>query len=432
MRRWLVRVAAICLPMLLGGCLAFGDVDRRATQFDQGVGSFQNRAILLNLARASLGEPMYFVSVGSANAVGLEDFRASLPSFEEGPKLTPALHAYTFSPGGSTFLDNQTSTNTQLNVFSTHDFYLGLMQPLRLEEIDLLLRQGYPRELLFYLTIAKAKITPLDENFKPKDKDPPYYIYNDPDGNPTNYLEFAGHIKLAMEAGLTTDVAVEDKDKDKSDDAGAGQQTVGVVPPPTGGAKGGGVEFVLRPDTKSGPKVIECLDRALQSKVGRDFVAMLRSKNESVRLCGEPQAATLKNVVYWPKPGGGYEAQQVEIVFRSTYEIFRYLGALSDKATAPPSTPDACEVQPLNAAPTICDYTTPDAPKPIGPILWVVTDKLPTDCFTSVAYSNRHYCVPKGGPELGMTKDVFNILVSLLALKQSPGDLPTPQAVLLQ
>src|ERR1700722_6420891 len=176
MRSWLARVAAICPPMLLSGCLAFGDVDRRATEFDQGVGSFQNRAILLNLARASLREPMYFISVGPANAQGLEDFRASLPSFEEGPKLTPALHAYTFSPGGSTFLDNQTSTNTQLNVFSTHDFYLGLMQPLRLEEIDLLLRQGYPRELLFYLTIAKAKITPLDENFKPKDKDPPYYI----------------------------------------------------------------------------------------------------------------------------------------------------------------------------------------------------------------------------------------------------------------
>ena len=92
MRSWLARVATVCLPMLLGGCLAFGDVDRRATEFDQGVGTFQNRAILLNLARASLREPMYFVSVGPANAQGLEDFRASLPSFEEGPHLTPALH----------------------------------------------------------------------------------------------------------------------------------------------------------------------------------------------------------------------------------------------------------------------------------------------------------------------------------------------------
>src|ERR1700761_6787565 len=214
MRSWLARVATVCLPMLLGGCLAFGDVDRRATEFDQGVGSFQNRAILLNLARASLKDPMYFVSVGPASAQGLEDFRASMPTFAEGPKLTPTLHAYTFSPSGSTYLDNQTYTNAQMNVYNTHDFYQGFMQPLRLEEIDLLLRQGYPRDLIFYLTIAKAKITPLGADFKPGCR--PYYIYNCPAGDPPNYREFTGHIQLAMEAGLTTDVAA-----DKPQDANA-------------------------------------------------------------------------------------------------------------------------------------------------------------------------------------------------------------------
>jgi hypothetical protein len=91
-----------------------------------------------------------------------------------------------------------------------------------------------------------------------------------------------------------------------------------------------------------------------------------------------------------------------------------------------------CSNQPLNAAPTICDYTTPDTPKPIGPVLVVQTDKLPGSCFTAVTYSKRRYCVPQGGRDLDMTKDAFNILISLLALKQSPGDLPTPQAVLLQ
>src|SRR5580658_7883161 len=258
MRWWFVRVATICLPMLLGGCLAFGDIDRRATQFDQGVGSFQNRAILLNLARASLKEPMYFVSVGPANAQGLEDFRASMPSFEEGPKLTPTLHAYTFSPSGSTYIDNQTYTNAQMNVFSTHDFYQGFMEPLSLEEVDLLLRQGYPRELIFYLTIAKAKITPLGADFKPNGQ--PYYIYNDPNGDPSNYREFAGHIKLAMEAGLTTDVAA----PAKSDETSSADSVIAAVPAPPspGSAKAGGLEFVVRPDTKSGPKIVECLDRA--------------------------------------------------------------------------------------------------------------------------------------------------------------------------
>jgi hypothetical protein len=53
-------------------------------------------------------------------------------------------------------------------------------------------------------------------------------------------------------------------------------------------------------------------------------------------------------------------------------------------------------------------------------------------CFTAVSYQSHRYCIPNGGRELDMTKDVFNILVSLLALKQSPGDLPTPQTVVLQ
>ena len=423
MRSWLARVAAICLPMLLSGCLAFGDVDRRATEFDQGVGSFQNRAILLNLARASLREPMYFVSVGPASAQGLEDFRASLPSFEEGPKLTPALHAYTFSPSGSTYIDNQTYTNAQMNVYNTHDFYQGFMQPLRLEEIDLLLRQGYPRDLIFYLTIAKAKITPLGADFKPSGQ--PYYIYNDPDGDPKNYGEFAGHIRLAMEAGLTTDVEAQ------SDDASSADNVIAAAPaPPSAGAKAGGVEFIVRPDTKSGPKIVECLDRALQSARARALVANLEKQQQPVRFCGEPASGPQKNVVYWPDATGGYQPHPVEIVFRSTYEIFRYLGALADE----PGTPAAsdCADQPQHAAPTICDYTTPDTPKPIGPILWIETDKGANGCFTAVTYSNHRYCVPKGGAELDMTKDAFNILISLLALKQSPGDLPTPQAVLLQ
>ncbi|HEY2254215.1 MAG TPA: hypothetical protein VGI11_01140, partial [Variovorax sp.] len=264
-----VKVAAVCFSgLLLSGCLAFGDIDRRATSFDEGVGSFQNRAILLNLARASLKEPMVFVSVGSTNAVGLEDFRASVPSFAEGPNINSSAHAFTFSPGGSTFLDNQTSTNTQMNVFSTHDFYLGMMEPLTLDEINLLLHQGYERELVFYLTIAKAKITPLGPDLKPNG--PPKYIYNDPDGDAANYEEFAGHVQLAMEAGLTTDVAVEAR----SGESEQADSVIAAAPAP-GGAKGG-VEFVVKAEKKPGPSVVECLDPALQSTNGRKFLGGLK------------------------------------------------------------------------------------------------------------------------------------------------------------
>jgi len=429
MRRLFAEFATVCFcASLLSGCLAFGDIDNRATSFDQGVGSFQNRAILLNLARASQREPMYFVSVGATNAQGLSDFRASMPSFEEGPKLTPTLHAYTFSPGGSTYWDNQTYTNTQMNVYSTHDFYQGLMSPLSLEEINLLLHQGYQRQLLFYLTIAKAKITPLGPDFKPDPSRPPYYIYNDPDGEPANYAEFVGHIRLAMEAGLTTDVAAEPG----TDDAGSADKVIAAAPaPPSAGGKSGGVEFVVKGEAKPSPKVVECLDEALQSTQGHAFVGALKAQHQPVRLCGEPATGPQKNVVFWRDSNGKPEAQQIEIVFRSTYEIFRYLGALMNEPAA--SGAGDCANQSVHAAPTICDFTTPDTPTPIGPLFRVQPGGGSLEaCFTAVAYANRRYCVPNGGHELDMTKDVFNILISLIALKQSPGDLPTPQAVLLQ
>jgi hypothetical protein len=425
MRKLLVRVATICLPALLSGCLAMGDIDRRATTFDEGVGSFQNRAVLLNLARASQKEPMYFVSVGATQAQGSTDFRASAPSFGEGPSLASSVHAYTFSPGGSTFLDNTTSTNTQMNVFSTHDFYLGMMEPLTLDEINLLLHQGYQRELVFYLTIAKARITPLDsKTFEANGA--PHYIYNDPDGDPANYAEFAGHIRLAMDAGLTTDVAVEPK----PDASAAPDKEIAYAPAPPSAPGKGGVEFVLKAETKPAPKVVECLDKALQSKNGRNFLGQVKSLKE-VRFCGEPENGVRKNVVYWPNAKTGQlEPQEIEIVFRSTYEIFRYLGALmNDQGT---SAEHCADPQGQNAAPLICDYqATETDPTEIGPLFRVEAGGAGS-CFTAVSYSNRRYCVPNGGREADMTKDVFNILVSLLALKQSPGDLPTPQAVVLQ
>jgi hypothetical protein len=231
-----------------------------------------------------------------------------------------------------------------------------------------------------------------------------------------------------MDAGLTTDVAAETK----SDETSSADKVIATAPAPTsaGSPTAGGVDFIIRPDTKSGPKIVECLDQALQSTEGRTFVETLQKQHQPVHLCGEPTGGTQTSVVFWPDSAGHFEPQQVEIVFRSTYEIFRYLGALTDQQ-APPGASD-CSDQPLHAPPTICDYTTPDAPKPIGPILRIETDKVLNSCFTAVTYSNRRYCVPKGGADLDMTKDAFNILISLIALKQSPGDLPTPQAVLLQ
>jgi hypothetical protein len=48
---------------------------------------------------------------------------------------------------------------------------------------------------------------------------------------------------------------------------------------------------------------------------------------------------------------------------------------------------------------------------------------LGTGCFTAVNYGGRGYCVPQERAQT--TKQVFNVL------KQSPGDLPASQTVLV-
>ena len=50
----LIVLAAVALT--LGGCVASGSLAARGVSIDQGVGSLSNRAILLNLARASQAE----------------------------------------------------------------------------------------------------------------------------------------------------------------------------------------------------------------------------------------------------------------------------------------------------------------------------------------------------------------------------------------
>ena len=44
-------------------------------------------------------------------------------------------------------------------------------------------------------------------------------------------------------------------------------------------------------------------------------------------------------------------------------------------------------------------------------------------------YEAKTYCVPQDGADI--TKNIFNVLSVLVALKQSPGDLPATATVLV-
>jgi hypothetical protein len=413
--RWLVLAV---LSLALGGCVSSGSLANRGTSIDEGVGKMANRGILLNLARASKGEPLYFVSIGNVQAQGTTDFRLGAPAFTEGASLPLAARQIVQS-GTSTFLDNTINTNFQLGVFNTQTFYEGMLQPLGLNDIDLLLHQGFSREMVFYLVIEKAEVTPCPLSASPD----PCILYNDP-ANPS-YVLFQGAIQAAMEHGLVTEVP-QNLDSyvaptDPATDQGAtgaqqqAKQAAEQVLAQSAGSdvgKAGKIDFILRPPPAE-PKAQLCFERALSTAAAKTEFDQLKAAGKPPFYCGSGHKRGSAPLTVRLFDGKDY---QIVVTTRSIYGIFNYLGAVMN--------------DPADKQPMLMDYKVPSETTPTGPLLTVnETGVFATGCFTSVVYGGKGYCVPEDGAQT--TKQVFNVLSALVALKQSPGDLPVAQTVLV-
>ena len=146
---------------------------------------------------------------------------------------------------GSQFIDNTTNTNFQMGVYTTKDFYTGIMEPLTLNDVDLLLHQGLPRELVYYLVIDKAKFTNPDD---PKDS---FFVYNDPamrgplslpgPGYKPTFAAFQYVMQLAMTTGFVTEVPQMGDGGDSKGDVGP--DTIGAVQAPSGKGGPGAINF---------------------------------------------------------------------------------------------------------------------------------------------------------------------------------------------
>lgn len=413
--RWLALAA---LSLVLGGCVSAGGLATRGTSVDEGVGKMANRGILLNLARASKSEPLYFVSIGNIQAQGSTDLRLGAPAFTEGASL-PLAARQIIAGGTSTFLDNTINTNFQMGVFNTQTFYEGVLQPLGLNDIDLLLHQGFSREMVFYLVIEKAEVTPCPLSTSPD----PCILYNDP-ANPS-YVLFQGAIEAAMEHGLVTEVpqnlesyVAPTSPVTDQGAAGAQQQAKNAaeqVEAQSSGSnvgKAGNIDFIIKPPSEQ-PKAQLCFERALSTDAAKKQFDELKAEGKPPFYCGSGHKRGSAPLTVRLFDGKDY---QIVVTTRSIYGIFNYLGAVMND---PPS-----------RQPMLVDYHVPSETTPAGPLLTINQGgAFAIGCFTSVNYGGRGYCVPEDGAQT--TKQVFNVLSALVALKQSPGDLPVAQTVLV-
>jgi hypothetical protein len=258
------------------------------------------------------------------------------------------------------------------------------MGPLSLRDVDLLLHQGYSRELIFYLVIANAKITFIPAPGEPERL--PIVVYNDPQNG--SFKQFESYVRQAMEHGLTT----ETYEVEGADDSASGD-----------------------PKKKSASTQVEaelCYDKALANPANLGHIPKgsfcgdkPAKRKAGVESAGAPLYVTLDG-----------QKLQIEVTTRSIFEIFYYLGRIVNSR-------QAVDLQAFTDLPAERIAAEP--------LIEVQEGGRYADdggaCFSDVTYERQTYCVPVTGA--ANTKRIFGILNALLALKQSNNDLPTTQTV---
>jgi hypothetical protein len=362
---FVLLVAAVSLA----GCIATGHIQGRVENIDQSVGISRNQAILVNIVRASLSEPLYFLAISKVSGSGYSDLKSGLPTITIGPGQMASQQQFAF---GANLLENQASSNFDVGVQETHDFYNGLLKPIDLVEANLLIHQGFSREMVFSVLVDKIRVRTGDRVTE---------IRNDP-ASSADFEQFQKYRDLALGYGLT----IETYDEPNPNDIPAGAK----------GAGGSAPKFV-----RAGKL---CFDQALAAEQNLAAVGASKIKCSD---SDSPAAKTARKSSELTFTIDG-KRQAIEIILRSPYQMFQYLGGML-----------------ASGKNTVLNGTDPG--QIAGRPILVVTKGDGGPCFTKVAYSGADYCVPNEGSE--NTKRVFTLIDQILALNTTAEDLPVTDSV---
>jgi hypothetical protein len=436
---WRVLLVGALLAGALGACAVVDPVDNRYDTISRSLAKARNESIFLNLVRASHDYPLSFVTVANVTPSLTNTTSFSLPSFLLGPSARlatgPALSPG-FTPGrdvifGNTTAGNTTAVSTNFNVSTqeTSAFYQGFLKPIDLQTLAYFIRQGYSRELLFWLFTDSFTLTlPGQQPFG--------YHYSPPDDYGCSQVDpkhrcFIDWVHNAAFTGLTVE--------EKTQAASASSS------PPKGGASGGGggspkgtsyARFCFSP----------VLAQQAASSVAPALVAEAQSNLDVQRsvLFGTP--LTCGSDLWTPeqdrdtaqpdilplsfspnKNAPGATPISFSITPRSAYGVFVFLGTLmrmqrehlvpSRYAFIPPNRQYAAE-------PPVLETVHED------PQLMTVVQNLGGQCFVHTWFQDGDYCVPE---EAATTKRIFGLLAQLIAIQTAANDLSiTPVVRILQ
>jgi len=416
-------VAGILLAGTLGACAVVDPVDPRYDTVNRSLAKARNESMLLNIIRSSHDWPMSFTTVPQVNPSMQNVTTFGLPSFLVGPTprgaLAPASPARDVIFGNQQNFNNATTVSSNFSVSSLENgsFYSGLLSPVSLHDLNYFIRQGYSRELLFWLFADSIEIE-AGRHVIGYQFDPPY-DYGCPPEDPRKRC-FREFIEIAVITGLTVEATT----------VAAG-----------GGAKGGSESGGGKGKTEFSrfcfdPVLAERGMKAMNPERLRLIVARYLDRDyKRSPACGS---------IWHP---GKEEAEQADtlqfqvgpltfkIVTRSTYSIYQFLGKLLRQSrvyreAAARGSEASEEIEEREARPSLprADERVPilSTVREDANLLNIVTE--PSDeCFVATHFIDGIYCVPERGS--ANTKRIFALLSQLIALKTSAADLAITPAV---
>jgi hypothetical protein len=204
------------LAGLLGGCAFVDVVDPRYDSINRSTAKARNESILLNIVRASHSAPLNFIAFSKVSGQTIVTANAGLPQFNIGSffpvfgfgnstnLLAPPTPQRAFTVSKDTLGGTTNANNAfDISVLETKDFYNGLLRPVDLPELLYFIRQGYSRELLFWLFTESVRVTSPGQ--------PTVEFLNDPDPRlacqmtPLGERCFSHMVDIAIASGLTVE-----------------------------------------------------------------------------------------------------------------------------------------------------------------------------------------------------------------------------------
>jgi hypothetical protein len=438
---WLRVLVAGYVAGLLSACAVVDPVDSRYDTVARSLAKARNESIFLNLVRASHDYPLSFVTVANVTPTMTNTTNFGLPAFLLGPPAVLSTTASTVqsipnSVGrdavfGSTTAANSTAVSTNFNVSTqeTSSFYEGFLKPIDLQVLDYFIRQGYPRELLFWLFTDSFELTfrghMLGYHYAPPDD------YGCSRDDPKHRC-FVDWVHDATLAGLT----VEEQTLQQS---GSSAQKGGDKP---GGAAKATTTIFARFCFNSvlAQQAQALMAREDYEKSRNDLDVKPAELFASDLTCGSPLWTPAKDAEK-PQPDIlPLEFKRSQIVFtivpRSAYGVFEFLGTVMKMKREQEKALEGEGVYDPPGRPYIPDNRRYALKSPTlitvhqDPELLQVLHNIGGDCFVHTWFRDGNYCVPE---EAATTKRIFALLAQLIAIQTAAGDLSiTPVVRVIQ